>query len=250
MPHGGNRFEAKTALVTGAARGIGAACARRLGEEGAEVLLTDVDEEAGRNTAAELAADGIDARFRILDAGLSQDWSDAVAELGRLDVLVSNVARAHSAPLAAQTDEQWEEQIRIGLSGAFYGVRAAIGSLRETRGAVVVTSSVHALFGLPGFPAYAAAKGGLTALIRQLAVEYGPAVRFNAVLPGPIDTPNWDGASERDRERSARATALARLGRPEEVASAVAFLASEDASYITGGSLIVDGGWSIAKDSA
>ena len=115
---------------------------------------------------------------------------------------------------------------------------------------MVITSSVHALVGLPGHPAYAASKGGLTALTRQLAVEYGPDVRVNCVLPGPILTPAWDGITDEDRARSVEQTVAGRFGRPDEVAAAIAFLASGDATYITGASLPVDGGWTIYKTSS
>jgi NAD(P)-dependent dehydrogenase (short-subunit alcohol dehydrogenase family) len=117
-------------------------------------------------------------------------------------------------------------------------------------GAVVLVSSVHARFGLPGHPGYAATKGGLVSLSRQLAVEYGPAVRVNAVLPGPVLTQAWDGVSEEDRQRSARATPAGRLGEPGEVASVISFLLSPAASFVSGAELVVDGGWSAAKDSA
>jgi len=242
--------EARVALVTGAARGIGLACARRLAERGHAVVLTDVDEEAGAAAAAELRAGGHAASFAPLDVADPRAWAAVAGSLERLDVLVSNAALQQAAPAHALDDDGWRRQLEVSLSGAFYGVRATIDLLRGARGAIVICSSVHALVGMPGHPAYGAAKGGLLALTRQLAVEYGPDVRVNAVLPGPILTAAWDGVGEADRARSGAATVAGRLGAPEEVAAAVAFLASADASYITGASLVVDGGWSVKKDSA
>jgi glucose 1-dehydrogenase len=129
-------------------------------------------------------------------------------------------------------------------------VRAVLPILQQARGAVVMTASVHALFGLPGHPAYAAAKGGLISLTRQLAVEYAPVVRFNAVLPGPIMTPAWDRVDEAGRRQSVAATPAGRFGDPAEVAAAISFLGSPDASFITGQQLVVDGGWSAMKSSS
>src|SRR5690606_17643974 len=130
------------------------------------------------------------------------------------------------------------------------GFRAVLPDLRERRGAVVLTSSVHAHAGVPGHPAYAASKGALLSLCGQLAVEYGPEVRVNAVLPGPVLTPAWDSVPPDERDRRAAATAARRFGTPGEVASAIAFLGSDDASFITGSHLMVDGGWSVVTASA
>lgn len=125
-----------------------------------------------------------------------------------------------------------------------------LDDLVATGGSIVLVSSVHALVGLPGHPTYAAAKGALTALARQLAVEYGPAVRTNSVLPGPIRTAAWDRVSPEDQELSAAETVMGRLGEPGGVAEVIAFLVSSRASYVTGHALVVDGGWSVVKASS
>jgi glucose 1-dehydrogenase len=252
VPACGARFPGRTAVVTGAAAGIGAATARRLAQEGAAVVLADIA-EAGQDVSAGINAGGGHAAFVRADVADERDWAavlDAAHAFGPVHLLVSNAYALDRAPAHETSRASWDRQLAVNLTGAFLGFRAVLQDLRETRGSAVLVSSVHAHAGLPGRPAYAASKGALLSLCGQLAVEYGPEVRVNAVLPGPILTAVWDQASPQDHRRSAEATAERRLGRPEEVAAAIAFLGGPDASYVTGTSLIVDGGWSVVKDSA
>ncbi|MEV4333560.1 SDR family NAD(P)-dependent oxidoreductase [Streptomyces sp. NPDC049597] len=247
------RFTGKTALVTGAASGIGAASALRLAAEGATVILADIADSAGEAVAKNILADGGRAAYVHCDVSAEASWQylhERTRDFaGPVDIVHNNAFTHVDAAAHELTGDGWDKEIAVNLKALYLGVRTFVDDLRTTRGCFVATSSVHANFGLPGRPAYAAAKGGICALIRQLAVEYGPHVRFNSVLPGPILTDVWDQVSEADQQLSARATALGRLGAADEVASAVAFLASADASYITGADLTVDGGWSVKKES-
>ncbi|MFC7303490.1 SDR family NAD(P)-dependent oxidoreductase [Streptomyces monticola] len=252
MSHG-DRFTGRVAVITGAASGIGAATAARFAAEGGAVVLADVSEDRGHDVAADIQKQGGRAEFVRADVAEPGDWrrvAAAASAFGPVGVFVSNaftvdVTRAHEMPL-----ESWNRQLAVNLTGSFLGFKALLPELRAQRGAVVLTSSVQAHAGIPGHPAYAATKGALLSLCGQLAVEYGPEVRVNAVLPGPILTGAWDRLPEEERVRSAAQTAAGRLGTPEEVAAAIAFLAADEAAYITGSSLLVDGGWSVVKDSA
>lgn len=237
----------QTAIVTGAASGIGHATARRLLDSGWRVVSVDIDAERLNHAVSDL--DSPRARGYAADVSQAETWEalSAMTE-STLGLVVHNAFALTVAPLHEQTPDQWHRQFRVMFDSVYHQMRMSHRELQQNHGSVVLISSVHARTGIPGHPAYAASKGGLTALARQLAVEYGPSLRVNSVLPGAILTRVWDGVSEQDREKWAQATTLGRLGRPEEIASVVDFLASEDASYISGAEIVVDGGWGVNKE--
>ncbi|WST28561.1 SDR family oxidoreductase [Streptomyces sp. NBC_01166] len=248
------RFDGRCVLVTGGASGIGAATARRLASEGAGVLLADIDAHAGQQVAEGIREAGGRALFQHCDVSEESSWRSAVhaarEAFGPVHSLVSNACTVRIGSADVIGVAEWNRQLAVSLTGSYLGFRACLDDLRTTGGSAVLVSSVHALVGLPGRPAYAAAKAGLTGLARQLAVEYGGQVRVNSVLPGPVLTQAWSDIGEEDRRVAAEETAAKRLGRPEEIASTISFLLSDDASFMTGASLVVDGGWSVMKNSS
>ncbi|MFI9825479.1 SDR family NAD(P)-dependent oxidoreductase [Streptomyces sp. NPDC052013] len=248
MTKDARRFEGYGVLITGAARGIGAATARRFAEEGAGVLVADVDAAEAERTASALRERGLAAEAQVCDVADRVSVEEAVAHcagtFGSLDVLVNNAA--HCTPDAPrfedEPDEEWAADLDITLTGAYRCCRAALPHLAATgRGAIVSVGSVNGLQDF-GNHAYSAAKAGLISLTRTLAGHAGPrGVRVNLVAPGTVRTRAWEGR-DADLEAARRLYPLGRVGEPEDIAAAVAFLASPDAAWITGATLVVDGG--------
>ncbi|WP_309059633.1 SDR family NAD(P)-dependent oxidoreductase [Streptomyces sp.] len=242
------RFEGYGVLITGAARGIGAATARRFAEEGARVLVADVDPAEAERTASALRERGLGAEAAACDvadrASVEAAVAHAVDAFGSLDVLVNNAA--HCTPDAPrfedEPDEEWARDLDVTLTGAYRCCRAALPHLAASgRGAIVGIGSVNGLQDF-GNHAYSAAKAGLVSLTRTLAGHAAPrGVRVNLVAPGTVRTRAWEGR-DADLEAARRLYPLGRVGEPEDIAAAVAFLASRDASWITGTTLVVDGG--------
>ncbi|WP_217251058.1 glucose 1-dehydrogenase [Streptomyces sp. AC602_WCS936] len=236
----------KVALVTGAARGMGRAEARLFAALGAEVVLTDVREDEGRATAASL---GPAARFVRHDVTDEKSWEAAVAAavdaFGRLDVLVNNAAIYTTSPVVDEDPARLEALLRVNLMGPFLGIRAVAAAMRAGGGGSIVNISSQAgLQGIWGHGAYGAAKWGLRGLTRTAALELGAdGIRVNSVHPGAIATA-MTGHLETKEHPGAP---LGRVGEPEEVARLVAFLASDDASYLSGAELAVDGGASAGR---
>ena len=243
-----NRLHERVAFVTGAAHGIGRATAIRLANEGAAVAIADLDLQAAQRVAREIAANGGAAIAIACDVtdtpAVDAAIAAAVKRFGRLDIL-ANVAGAdiEEPPFAEQTDEIWRRMHDVNLLGVVRTTRAAIPHLLAAPqgGSVVNVSSVNGLLAIGSYP-YSAAKAGLQNLTMNLAAEYGPrGVRFNVVAPGTVRTRVWNEQPESFAQMQ-RLYPLGRVGEPEDIAAAIAFLASDDAAWITGVVLPVDGG--------
>ena len=246
-----NRLEGRVALVTGAASGIGRAIAQRLASEGAVAVVSDVQDEQGEQTVNGIRdADG-QAMFVHLDVTDETGWTAAVesvlAEHGRLDVLVNNAGMGDLAPIEETTKEDWDRTVAIDQTGVFLGMKICGDALKATgNGSVINISSIFGTSG--GFgtsPAYHAAKGAVRTLTKNIALHWATeGVRVNSIHPGFIRTPILDQAKGTDIWDAMTAmTPMGRLGEPEEIAAAVAYLASDDASFVTGLELYVDGGF-------
>jgi NAD(P)-dependent dehydrogenase (short-subunit alcohol dehydrogenase family) len=244
-------FEGKVAIVTGAARGIGASEARMLAARGAKVVLGDILDDLGRELARDLSQDSTGARaiYARLDATSAVDWTDAVAtaerEFGRLDILINNAGVHGRLGLEETTEAEWHRVIDNDLKSAWLGMKACMPAFRRAGGgAVVNTSSILGLVGSGKSTSYSAAKGGIVMLSRAAAVEYArDNIRVNCIHPGYIETPMTATLSAEAKKRTLDLTPMGRAASPDELARAALFLASDEASFITGAQLVVDGGY-------
>ena len=248
---GSPRLQGRLALVTGGASGIGAATARRFSAEGAHVVVADRDEEGAQKLAADLGSEAV--AVDVADVGaVRAAVAHVEAAFGPVDVLVNNAGGDRPA-LFLDTDEAaWDAVLAVNLKGVVACTHAVLGPMvTRRRGAIVNVASEAGRVGVVGGALYAAAKAGVIGLTKAVAREGARFhVRCNAVAPGPVDTPLLDGLRSdplgaRIRQGMIDATALGRCGRPDEIAAAIAFLASDDASYVTGHTLAVSGGLSM-----
>jgi NAD(P)-dependent dehydrogenase (short-subunit alcohol dehydrogenase family) len=235
------RLDGKVALVTGAASGIGLACARRFADDGAKVVGVDLQP-------------GSDGDVRVADVADESSIREAidgvVRDHGRIDVVLNAAGVAGGGPIHLLDATEWERVIRVNLTGSFLVCKHALTHMVEQKsGSLVNIASIEGVEGTEGGSSYNAAKGGVVLLTKNLAIDYGRVgVRANCICPGFIETPMFESVMSLEgmqhvRERYRQAHMLGRFGRPEEIASAAAFLASEDASFVTGHALVVDGGF-------
>jgi NAD(P)-dependent dehydrogenase (short-subunit alcohol dehydrogenase family) len=252
------RIVGKVAIVTGAASGIGAACAQTLARAGAKVIATDIDAAAGESVVRNIGEAGGEALFLDQDVTQEARWPQIIAaaetRFGRLDIMVANAGIGLAVPLEEMSLADWRRQQAVNLEGVFLSIRHAIPALRRTGGgSIILMSSVAALRGAAGLAGYCATKGGVRLLAKAVALEVASDnIRVNSVHPGIIDTPIWGKlgltAAERrnapidPRERARLAVPLAFAGEPQDVADGVLFLASDAARYLTGTELVIDGG--------
>jgi NAD(P)-dependent dehydrogenase (short-subunit alcohol dehydrogenase family) len=243
------RLEGKTALITGGSSGIGLETARLFIREGARVAITGRDKARLDAAVSELGPNAVGFQA---DAGSASDMDAVVAALeksfGRLDILFANAGIGGTTPLGATAAESFDAIVRTNLTGVFLTVQSA-SKLFAPGGSVVLNSSVHAVLGAPQYSAYAASKAGVRSMGRVLASELAPrGVRVNVVTPGAADTPIWDKYAPNEQalaalhQRIADRVPQGRIGKPEDTAKAVLFLASDDSSHVTGSELVVDGG--------
>jgi 3-oxoacyl-[acyl-carrier protein] reductase len=249
-----DRLKGRVAIVTGAGRGIGRAIACKLAEEGARVLVADLDRQVAEETARLAAAAGGEARPHVVDvrhaAEIEAMVQAAVAAWGNLHILCSNAGIFPAARLEEMSEEEWDRVQAINLKAAFLATKAALPHLRKAgHGRIVITSSITGpITGYPGWSHYGATKAGLLGFMRSAALELAKAkVTVNAVMPGNIMTEGMRAQPADYIRETERAIPMGHLGDPEDIAHAVVFLASDEARYITGQGIVIDGGQTLPE---
>ncbi len=247
------RLAGKVALITGGARGLGAEEGRLFAREGAKVVLGDVLEDLVRQVEAEINEAGGEALFLSMDVTREADWvrvvQSTVEHFGRLDILVNNAGITRDGKSAEETTvEWWDRMMDVNAKGVFLGIKHAVPEMRKAGGGSIVNiSSIMGLVGSYGNTSYDASKGAVRLLTKSTAIRYGPeGIRINSVHPGFTDTPGTAHGFGTDQERRAalvRATPLGRIGKPEDIANGVLFLASDESGFMTGSELVIDGGY-------
>jgi NAD(P)-dependent dehydrogenase (short-subunit alcohol dehydrogenase family) len=244
------RFEDRVAIVTGGGSGIGRAAALRLAEEGAEVVIANRGEEAGRRAVEEIAAGGGQARFVATDVSDEASVKALFEQVPELHVLVNSAGTVSTTTAADTTLEDWERVFAVNSRGTFLMCKHALPRLRPPHAAIVNVASVAGMVGVPQRAAYSASKGAVIAFTRALAIDHvGEGIRVNCVCPGTIDTPWIDRLVEHHGARRDALEArqpLGRLGTAEEIAEAILYLADERSAFTTGSQLVVDGGMTAA----
>jgi 3alpha(or 20beta)-hydroxysteroid dehydrogenase len=241
----GGRIEGRVAIVTGGANGLGAAIVRRFVDEGAKVVVADIDVDAGERLVAEL---GANTRFRALDVGDEQQWADAIAftldEFGRLDVGVNNGGIVMHAALVDMELADYERMVRVNQIGTFLGMRAMAGPMKASGGGSIInTSSVRGIQGANGLLGYAATKFAVRGMTKVAALELGHhGIRVNSIHPGAVATRLIGDADPADVDKYFEDQAIPRIARPYEIANMALFLASDESSYSTGSEFVCDGG--------
>ena len=238
------------AIITGAASGIGRATALQFAREGASVVIADIDARGGQSVAETIKSVGGEASFIETDVSRRSDLArmiaGAVDAYGGLDILHNNAAWSRGATARDTTDEDWQRTHDVTLRAVWQASQFAIPHLLESKAGVILnTASVHSIVGLTGAAAYQAAKGGVMSLTRALSLELAPQIRVVAILPGMIDTPGNQQVPADMNAAFLSRVPLERPGQPQEIASVAAFLASDEASYITGTGIVVDGGYTV-----
>lgn len=254
------RYEDKVAIVTGAAKGIGWGIAKVFAEQGAKVVVVDWDKEVGKKTVEDFKSKGYDGIFVECDVSNEKQVIAMVAKAmdtySRIDVLVNNAGVGVYKPVLEASSEDWDHCLAVNLKGVFLCSKYVIPHMQDQgKGAIVNISSVHSHATVNGVAPYAASKGGITALTRSMAIDYGPTIRVNSIAPGWVLTPLiqsiFDGYDDPDEQQKAveERQVMKRIGKPEDIGYAAAFLASDEADFITGAQLFVDGGLTAQLES-